>query len=221
MTNKVKNRKKATIKDIASKNPSNKYIPVVEKGWWSSQETICVFLKYPIEEAYNLSSFARITATKEGLHLKKLICAAEADSSVEGIILDKICLLYRASCRAWVDWALTKPTVQLDPELLEAVGIKNEKSTKSNDSRRPEDEKNKMDQFRILTKTILYICPCACLEHIITVAEDSGIVEDLPSERTLRKWLKPDIQLCSKKITDKEKLAIKEKLSPLLQPSFD
>lgn len=221
MTNKVKKQKQGSIDHIDSINPSNKYIPLVEKGWLSSQEAICIFLRYPIEKAYNFLSYSRITATKDGLRLKYLVGAAEVDGSVEGITLDKICLLYRASCRAWVDWALTKPTIQLDPELLEAVGIKNEKTTKSNDTRRPEDEKNKMNQFRILAKTILYICPCACLEHIITVAEESGIAENLPSERTLRKWLKPDIQLCSKKITDKEKFAIKEKLSPLLQPSFN
>jgi hypothetical protein len=124
MTNKVAKRKEISIKDIALINPSNKYIPVVEKGWWSSQEAICTFLKYPLDEAYNISSFARITATKDGHNLKKIVAAAEADSAIEGIVFDKIFWVFRAPCKAWVEWILTKPSISIEDELLEAVGIK-------------------------------------------------------------------------------------------------
>ena len=88
MTNKEEKQKKISIKDIASKNPSNKYLRLVEKEWWSSQEAICVFLNYPIEKAYNFSSYAKIIATKDGLYLKNLVGAAETDGSVEGIFFD-------------------------------------------------------------------------------------------------------------------------------------
>jgi hypothetical protein len=187
MTNKVEKRKKSSIKDIASKNPSNKYIPVVEKGWWSSQEAICVFLRYSIEEAYNFSSFARITATKEGLRLKKLVGAAESDESVKGIVFDKILGLYRASCKAWVDWALTKPSISIEDELLEAVGIK---IARSKESYRQVEEPEIRNKFIGFASATLYDKPLTSLKEVKDKVIDAKLLPHLPTDKTLRKWLK-------------------------------
>ncbi len=161
MANKTKKRKKATtINDIASKNLSNKYIPLVEKGWWSSQEAICVFSRHPIENAHNPLSFGKIVATNEGHHLKTLVGAAESDESVKGIVFDKIHGLYRASCKAWVKWASTKETISLEDELLEAVGIK---KARSKESYRKAEEPEIRNKFLGSAATTLQVCPRATL----------------------------------------------------------
>ncbi len=187
MTNKVEKRKKSSIKDIASKNPSNKYIPVVEKGWWSSQEAICAFLKHSIEEAYNFSSFARITATKHGQNLKRLVAAAEAESAIEGIVFDKIFWVFRAPCKAWVEWALTKPSISIEDELSEAVGIK---TPRSKESYRQVEEPEIRNKFIGFASATLYDKPLTPLKEVKEKVIDAKLLPHLPTDKTLRKWLK-------------------------------
>lgn len=162
MANKTKKQKKATIKDFAPKNLSNKYIPLVEKGWWSSQEAICVFLRYPIENAHNFLSFGKIVASKEGHHLKTLVGGAERGEFVKGIVLDKICGLYRASCKALVEWALNKETFLLEDELLVAVGIK---TARSKESYRKAEETEKRYKFQGAARAALCISDDASLKE--------------------------------------------------------
>ncbi|MBS0272615.1 MAG: hypothetical protein JSR85_08235 [Proteobacteria bacterium] len=102
----------------------NKYIQIAEKGWLSSQEAICVFSGNSLYDSQNPIAYSKIISSTVGRDLKSLVAAAEMDESVDGLHYDKNCLLYRASCRAWVDWALTKPSIQIESDLLEAVGIK-------------------------------------------------------------------------------------------------
>lgn len=216
MTNKVKNPKK-TVKDIASKNLSNKYIPLVEKGWWSSQEAICVFLRYPIENAHNLLSFAKIATTKEGHYLKSLVGAAESDKSVKGIVLDKICGLYRASCKAWVKWALTK-VFPVENELLIAVGIK---TARSKDSYRKAKEPEIRNKFLGVAAATLHVCPLAPLKEIKDVVLATKILFSLPSDKTLRKWLKNAGIKLKAKNSKKTRYEIRKKLGLILPQSSD
>lgn len=187
MTNKVDKRKEISIKDIALMNPSNKYILRVEKGWWSSQEAICTFLRYSIEEAYNFSSFERITATKDGQDLKKLVAAAEADSAIEGIVFDKIFWVFRASCKAWMEWALTKPSISIEDELLEAVGIK---TPRSKESYRQTEEPEIRNKFIGFASATLYDKPLTPLKEVKDKIIDAKLLPHLPTDKTLRKWLK-------------------------------
>ncbi len=221
MTNKVAKRKEFSIKDIASMNASNKYIPLVEKGWWSSQEAICAFLRYPIEKASIFSSFARITATKEGLHLKNLVGAAEADSSVEGIFYDKICGLYRASCKAWVEWALTKPSITIEDEMQEAVGIKADENSRPNESYRQAEEPIIRNKFLGAAAVVLHVCPDASLKDIMDTVIATKVLSYLPTDKTLRKWLKEaKIQLKSKN-PGGNRTEIRKKLNLIIPESND
>lgn len=202
-------------------NPSNKYIPLVEKGWWSSQEAICTFLKYPLEEAYNFSSFAKITATKEGHDLKNLVGAAEVDSSVEGISYDKICGLYRASCKAWVEWALTKPSITIEDELQQAVGIKTDEISRPNESYRQAEEPIIKNKFLGAAAVVLHVCPDASLKDIMDMVIATNVLSYLPTDKTLRKWLKEaKIQLKSKN-PGGNRTEIRKKLSLIIPESND
>lgn len=213
MTNKTKKRKKGSITNIASKGPSNEYISIVEKGWWSSQEAICVFLRRPIEKAHNPLFFRQITATKEGQNLKTLVGGAEMDGSVQGILFDKICGLYRASCKAWVEWALNKKAISLEDELIEAVGIK---TARSKESYRKAEEPEIRNKFLGSAATTLHVCPLAALKEIKDMVLAIQILSSLPSDKTLRKWLtKAGIKLKAKNSRKKrDEIRKKTRLNP-------
>ncbi len=112
-----------------------------------------------------------------------LVGAAEMDKSVDGLHYDKNCLLYRASCRAWVDWALTKPSIQLESELLEAVGIK---TIRDKESYRNKNETIIKNRFQGAARTILYVCPEARLSYIRQAITASNVLEKIPCDKTLR-----------------------------------
>lgn len=176
-----------------------------------------VFLGYPPEAATCPLSYSKIMETKEGQHLKMLVGAAEMDGSIEGMIVDRVALLCRASCRAWVNWALAKPSIQLEPELLEAVGIKTEESSRSNASYRPESERIRKNRFLGAAKTILHICPLARYKDIHSLIEASKLLDTIPCEKILRKWLNEDeIYLNDTPLKNKTKTEIEEKLAPMI-----
>lgn len=213
MTNKTKSRKKRSIENSASDGSSNEYILIIEKGWWSSQEAICVFLRYPIEKAYHPLFFRQITATKEGQYLKTLVGAAESDGSVKGIIFDKICGLYRASCKAWVEWALNKEGISLEDELIEAVGIK---TARSKESYRNAEEPEIRNKFLGSAATTLHVCPLAPLKEIKDMVLATQILSSLPSDKTLRKWLKKAGIKLKAKNSRKKRDEIRKKLGLIL-----
>jgi len=80
------------------------------------------------------------------------------DGSVKDIVFDKIYRLYRASCKAWVEWALTKVSISIEDELLEAVGIK---TARPKESYRKAEEPEKRNKFLGATAITLHICPMA------------------------------------------------------------
>ena len=113
----------------------------VEKGWWTSQEAFCVLMGSPPQAAHQESNVAQLKNSERGHYLIDLIAAAEIDHSVEGLIFAKPFYFYRAPCKAWLEWALTKPSIEIIPELLQAVGINKGKVSRSQESYRPEEEK--------------------------------------------------------------------------------
>ncbi len=199
---------------------AEEYVCWVEKGWWSSQEAICVFLGHSPDSAKNQSLYGQIISSKEGQHLKDLVGRAEVDGSVEGIHCERVFLIYRASCKAWVNWALTKPSIDLDPQILHVLGIAVDQLSRDKDSYRPKEEIINRSGFIAIAKSTLYLCPKARLEDITQLIEKAGAIGMLPGDRTLRKWLKQEgLSLFGHKQAEEEIAEIEEKLSPLLQPN--
>jgi len=195
----------------------NKYIQIAEKGWLSSQEAICIFSGNSLYDSQNPIAYSKIISSTVGRDLKSLVAAAEMDESVDGLHYDKNCLLYRASCRAWVDWALTKQTLQLEPELLEAVGIK---TIRDKESYREQNELITKNRFQGAARIILNVCPEARLTYIREAITASNVLEKIPCDKTLRKWLEEE-ELSLMDIRPKKEIVadIKKKLALDIPPS--
>lgn len=161
----------------------------IEKGWWTSQEAFCVFMGYPPQDANDAVNLNQLKNTDEGRYLIELIGAAEVDRSVEGLVFAKPFYFYRAPCKAWLEWALTKSSIETIPELLQLVGINLHKTSRSQTSYRPKDEELIKAYFIASTKIVLFLCAKARLKDIKEVISQSQVLENLPSDRTLRKWV--------------------------------
>lgn len=184
----------------------------IERGWWTPSEATCVFLKYNPCNADDYEFYSKITSGRLSEHISLLVAEATTKRSVQ-IVIDKG--PNRASCYEWIQWAKTYPIIQLDPDLVGLIVKSNKKHIKN--SAKQELLQIKITQFRTLARVALSLCPKACLEEIITISEQFGIDENLPSTRTLRNWLKPDITLSKIKRTDEEVALIKTKLTPIAQ----
>lgn len=195
----------------------NKYIQISEKGWLSSQEAICIFSGNSLYASQNPIAYSKIIASIEGRHLKMLVGAAEMDKSVDGLHYDKNCLLYRASCRAWIDWALTKPSIQLESELLEAVGIK---TIRDKESYRNQNEIIAKNRFKGAARMIFHVCPEARLSYIRQAITVSNALKNIPCDKTLRRWLdEEELSLMDVKPNKNEIAEIKKKLALDILPS--
>lgn len=129
----------------------------IEKGWWTSQEAFCVFMEHPPQEANDEVNLNQLKETDEGRYLIELIGAAEVDLSVEGLVFAKPFYFYRASCKAWLEWALTKSSIEIIPELLKLTGIDLHKIPRSQLSYRPKDEEFIKDRLLPVQK-LPYFC---------------------------------------------------------------
>jgi hypothetical protein len=195
----------------------NDYFLWVEQAWWTSQEACCVFLGYAPDKAHNLAAYRNMLSTSKGRHIQQIIDMAIADGSIKNLIIEPNLWRNRAPCKDWLEWALSKPSIHLDPLLLESAGISFEKNSRTDESYRPKDEKLVKFNFRSLAKLILYLCPNARLKDITQIIESSNAIIDLPCDRTLRKWLSHEqISLFSSKQTDDEIDEIQKKLTPIL-----
>lgn len=107
----------------------------IEKGWWTSSEATCVFLKYAPSVADDYRSFDQITSTRLGSYVSQLVANAIITRSLKLVIDGGP---DRLSCQEWMEWANNYPLIQLDPDLVELIakvskkGLKNpiEKRTK-------------------------------------------------------------------------------------------
>lgn len=189
-----------------------------EKGWWTSEEAFCVFMGHPPQDANSEANLKQLKNTDEGRYLIELIGAAEIDRSVEGLIFAKPFYFYRASCKAWLEWAVTKSSIEIIPELLQLVGINIDKMPRTQASYRPKDEEAIRASFIASLKVILFLCAKARLKDVREVILQSQVLENLPSERTLRKWIaKEGVVLNDTKISDLEIEKIERKLQIHLQ----
>jgi hypothetical protein len=185
----------------------------VEKGWWTSQEAFCVLMGYPPQTANHEAVLIKLKKAEEGAHLIDLIAAAEIDGSVEGLVFAKPFYFYRASCKAWLEWALNKPSIQIIPELLLAVGIVSDKIPRSQESYRPQEEKPTKASFIASAKIVLFLCSKARLKDIKEVILQSKVLENLPVDRTLRSWIAEEgVVLNDTKISNLEIAEIERKL---------
>ena len=202
------------------------FLKWIEKGWWTSQEAFCVFMGHPPQEANDEANLNQLKNTDEGRYLIELIGAAEVDRSVEGLVFAKPFYFYRASCKAWLEWALTKSSIEIIPELLQIVGIDLHKVPRSQLSYRPKDEEFIKDSFIASAKIALFLCAKARLKDIKEVICQSQVLENLPSDRTLRKWVaqegivlndnkRSDLEIAEIERTLKISTAIKKDISAL------
>jgi hypothetical protein len=200
-------------KNSESEPEENPYIYWIEQGWWTSKEALCVFLGESPDFETDIYLFHELTSTPTGLHIQKIVNASIRDGSIKNHVIEPQFWSNRAPCKDWLEWALSKPSIHLDPLLLEAAGISHEKNPRTDESYRPKDEKMIKLNFLSLAKLILYMCPKARLKDIIQLIESSSAIIDLPSDR-----LKEErISLFSSKQTDDEITEIQKKLKPLLQ----
>lgn len=186
----------------------------LEKGWWTLDEAVFVFLKHSPDTAYNYEAGKKIIKTKLGEYV--YLKASRA------VMLRSIDIIYddgpnRASCKNWIEWAKEDPLIQLDPILIKELNAIEKQ--RSNESYRPEVERKMKDIFLSAAKILLYICPNARLEDLRKVIIESKAVEELPTDRTLRDWLKSEqIELRQTKPSGIEILEIQKKMSSSLQP---
>lgn len=191
------------------------YTSWVENGWWTLDEAICVFLKYKPETAYDRDLFYKITSTSLGEYIQRIAERAVSERSIN-IIIDEG--PRRALCKDWVEWAKQYPLIQLDPNLIKVLEVIEKQ--RSNESYRPKEENDTKVKFLTATKIILHICFNARLSDIIEIIVKSAAIEELPSDRTLREWIRSEnIKLRETRPSDKEIIQITQKLSSLLQPS--
>jgi hypothetical protein len=139
------------------------------------------------------------------------------DGSIKN--LTKIPALWscRAPCKDWLEWALTKPSIKLDDELLLAAGIdisKNQPRDKA--SYRADAEKTSKTKFILAAKIAVFLVSRPRLKDILQLLENSDPEQHFPEGKTLRKWLKEaGITLCSNKQTNEEIEKIENKLFSL------
>lgn len=191
------------------------YLLWTEKGWWTSKEAICVFLGFSPDLADDIESFQNLVNDGNSRRIVKLVDAAVRDNSVKKLLIEPMFWSNRAPCKNWVQWAMNKPSIKVDPQLVEAVGVKSN-TRRSKDSYRPEDEKIVKASFIAIAKTVLHICPKARLKDIKKLVKESGAVSSLPDERTLRNWLKEGkVKLYPTKQPKEEVQEIEQKLFPM------
>ena len=207
------------IKSFVLNNNINKYTLLLEKGWWTGKEAICIFLKLDFSVLNDDTYFSEI-CRNQGNHISTLVNAAIRSGSIKNHVIEPHLWSNRAPCKDWLDWGLTKPSIapNLDVELLKAAGIEIDQVPRDNASYRPEDEKWIKKAFIAISKSILFICPNARLADIKKLIENAKAIDYLPVDRTLRKWISEEqIHLFPTNQTDDEKLKIEKKLAPLLQ----
>lgn len=203
--------------EIGIADAKDVYLLWTEKGWWTSREAICVFLGFSPDLADDIESFQNLVNDGASKHIVKLVDAAVRDKSVKNLVIEPALWSNRAPCKDWVQWAMSKPSIQVDSCLFEAVGIENN-AKRSKDSYRPENEKIVKASFMAVARAVLFFCPKARLKDIKKLAEESGAVSNFPSDKTLREWLKEgEVILHSKKQGKEEIREIEEKLFPSIQ----
>lgn len=186
----------------------------LEKGWWTLDEAVCVFLNHSPDTAYNYEAGKKIIKTKLGEYIYLNASKAVMTRSIDIIYDDGP---NRASCKNWIEWAKQYPLIQLDPILIKEFNAMEKQ--RPNESYRPEEERKLKVIFQSAAKILLQICPNARLEDLRKVIIESKVTEELPTDRTLREWLKSEqIELRQTKPSGVEVLEIQKKLFSSFQP---
>ncbi len=194
------------------------YIYWLEKGWWTANEAICVFSGQSPDEVDDLKYFRPYLLSEREKRVCKLVSAAVRDKSIKNHVIEPQFLSNRAPCKDWLEWAMNKPSISVDPELLIAAGITEVDNSRTNESYRPKDEIMLKFNFISIAKIVLYLCPNARLGDIQRLIEKTSAIDNLPGKRTLRDWIKNSgLSLFAERQTRQAIEEIDQKLSPLLQ----
>jgi hypothetical protein len=185
----------------------------LEKGWWTFEEGVCVFLKYDPETVNEPEICKKILRTTLGQYI--YITASKSIRALNFILNERP---HRALCKDWIEWAKQYPLIQLDPLLVKT--LETVEKRRSKESYRPTEEKDTKIKFIAAAKVLVHLCSIVRLSDLTKTLLDSGMAKELPTDRTLREWLKSEnIQLRETKPTKKEILEIEQKLSPFHPPS--
>ena len=95
---------------------------LLERGWWTTAEVFCIFMGVSPSNAGNESCCNQLRQSKQGQHIFDLVASVEVDGSIGELTLIPW-IGYRAPCIAWLKWAMKKPSISINPSLLEAAGI--------------------------------------------------------------------------------------------------
>lgn len=67
--------------------------------------------------------FHDLTTTPKGIHIQKIVNTSIRDGSIKNHVIEPKFWSNRAPCTDWLEWALSKPSIHLDPLLLDTAGI--------------------------------------------------------------------------------------------------
>ncbi len=185
----------------------------LERGWWTAAEAFCVFVGYPPDTRNNGYVFQALTIKFD--HIYDLVVSAEIDGLIQDMTRLPSCDILKAPCKSWIAWGRTKTSIaqNLSSELIEAVGLKEIRKERTNESYRPDNEKVIKAAFLATARIALHLCLKARLDDIESLFNRTNISHVLPSSKTLRNWLKEaDIRLSS---TTPSKATIQETLTTL------
>jgi hypothetical protein len=129
-----------------------------EKEWWTNREAICVFLKINPDCASQNNVFGSLIRSEPNRHIVDLVNRATKGHTIKNLVIDTAILSCRALCKDWLEWALTKPSIKLDDELLLAAGInisKNQPRDKA--SYRADAEKTSKTKFILAAKIAVFL----------------------------------------------------------------
>ena len=116
---------------------------------------------------------------------------------------------------------MKKPSISINPSLLEAAGIGADNVPRPKESYRDKGERETKVSFLAAARIALHICPKVRLKDITALMKLSQIPCELPSEKTRRKWLSEErIVLNDTRISD-DQIAEVEKMLNLVLPTSD